>query len=177
MINSAIQEGMYVRVIGASGQTLFTRKGELLGFTGISVTLRRGDTIYICKPDGSTQSTNRYKGGRTAYDDLVDADESKPRRTWTKGTFILYLLFGWLIKIAAGYRLYKLLASSYLTVEEVPGELTSRIWKDVGIWLMSIVFWIICIGGGYYLYHQCKTLIEENARPALQTDNHKPNQS
>ncbi len=158
---------MYVRVIGASGQTLFTRKGELLGFTGLSVTLRRGDTIYICKPDGSTQSTKRYKGERTAYDDLVDADESKPRRTWTKGTFILYLLFGWLIKMAAGYRLYKLLASSYLTVEEVPGELTSRIWKDVGIWLMSVVFWIICIGGGYYLRHQFKTWMGEDQTPAI----------
>lgn len=156
MINSAIQEGINVRVIGSSGQTLFTRRGELLGFTSMSVTLRRGDTVYICKPDGSTQSTRRYQGGRTAYDDLVDADESKPRKTWTKGTFILYLLFGWLIKIGAGYRLYKLLGSSCLAVEEVPGELASRVWKDVGIWLMSVIFWIICIGGGYYIHHQFK---------------------
>lgn len=177
MINSAIQEGINVRVIGSAGQTLFTRRGELLGFTSMSVTLRRGDTVYICKPDGSTQSTRRYQGGRTAYDDLIDSDENTPRKTWTKSTFILYLLFGWLIKIAAGYRLYKLLASSYLTVEEVPGELTSKIWKDVGIWLMSIAFWIIFLGGGYYLYHQCKTLIEENTCLALKTDNHKPNQS
>ncbi|MFR1529482.1 hypothetical protein [Akkermansia sp.] len=151
MINSAIQEGINVRIIASSGQTLFTRRGELLGFTSMSVTLRRGDTVYICKPDGSTQSTRRYQGGRTAYDNLVDSDENKPRKTWTKGTVILYLFFGWLIKIGAGYRLYKLMGSSYLAVEEVPGELTPRVWKDVGIWLMSVIFWIICIGGSLYV--------------------------
>lgn len=162
MINSAKQDGIYVRVIGMSGQTLFRRKGELLGFTGMSVTIRNGDTIYICKSDGSTQSTRRYQGGRTAYDDLVDADESKPRRTWTTGTFFLYLLFGWLIKIGAGYRLYRLMGSSYFSVEELPGELTSRVWKDVGIWLMSVVFWLIFIGGGYYIHYQFQTWVGGN---------------
>lgn len=171
MINSALQEGINVRVIGTSGQTLFTRRGELLGFTSMSVTLRRGDTVYICKPDGSTQSTRRYQGERTTYDDLVDLDESKPCKTWTKGTVMLYLFFGWLIKIGAGYHLYKLMGSSYLAVEEVPGELTSRVWKDAGIWLMSVVFWIICIGGGYYIHHQFKIWMERNQSPTIQTTN------
>lgn len=171
MINSAIQEGMYVRVIGASGQTLFTRKGELLGFTGMSVTLRRGDTVYTCDPKGTTQSTNRYQGGRTAYDDLVDADESKPRRTWTKGTLSLYLLFGWLIKIGAGYRLYKLLGGSHgqLTVGETTREFTKRTRKDVGIWLMSVFFWIICIVGGLLAHHQFKTWMGQNDSPSIET--------
>ena len=72
MISSAVQDGLYVRAIGTDGSTLYTRKGELLGFTSVSVTVRDGNTIYICGPDGRTQSTRSYQGGRTAYDDLLE---------------------------------------------------------------------------------------------------------
>ena len=47
MISSAVQDGLYVRAIGTDGSTLYTRKGELLGFTSVSVTVRDGNTIYI----------------------------------------------------------------------------------------------------------------------------------
>lgn len=153
MINSAIQEGINVRVIGSSGQTLFTRRGELLGFTSMSVTIRSGNTVYICNSDGSTQFTSRYQGGRTAYDDLVDSEESKPHETWTKRTVILYLLFGWLIKIRAGYRLYTLMGTGGDRFRA--GIQTSRDWKDVGIWLMSVIFWIGC----FWCYHEIKAWI------------------
>lgn len=55
MISSAVQDGLYVRAIGTDGSTLYTRKGELLGFTSVSVTVRDGNTIYICGQDGRTQ--------------------------------------------------------------------------------------------------------------------------
>lgn len=45
MISSAVQDGLYVRAIGTDGSTLYTRKGELLGFTSVSVTVRDGNTI------------------------------------------------------------------------------------------------------------------------------------
>ena len=171
MINSALQEGIYVRVIGESGRTLFQRKGELLGFTNISVTIRNGNTIYICKPDGSTQSTRRYQGGKTSYDEQIEIEENRSGTNWTKGTFILYLLFGWLIKIGAGYRLYKLLGGSHgqLTVGETTREFTKRTWKDVGIWLMSVIFWIICIVGGLLAHHQFKTWMGQNDSPSIET--------
>lgn len=150
MINSAIQEGISVRILGSSGQTLFTKKGELLGFTSSSVTIRRENFIYIYNTDGSTQCTRRYQGGRTAYDDLVEEEANKPGITWTPGTIILYLLFGWLIKIGAGYRLYERLCRP-TAIGDDGGDL---VWKDIGIWLMSVIFWIGCIAGYYHVTRQ-----------------------
>lgn len=46
MIVTAIQRGDNVVVYTARNQILFTVGGTLLGYTGSSVTLRRGDWIY-----------------------------------------------------------------------------------------------------------------------------------
>ena len=152
MISSAVQDGLYVRAIGTDGSTLYTRKGELLGFTSVSVTVRDGNTIYICGQDGRTQSTRSYQGGRTAYDDLLEAEKNRPSIKWSKGVCICYLLFGWLIKIGAVYRLYQSLGKTYLTVGEGGSELGIVRWKDVGIWLMSVIFWIGC----FWCYYEFK---------------------
>lgn len=69
-----------------------------------------------------------------------------------KGVFICYLLFGWLIKIGAVYRLYQSLGKTYLTVGEGGSELGIVRWKDVGIWLMSVIFWIGC----FWCYYEFK---------------------
>ena len=55
MISSAVQDGLYVRAIGTDGSTLYTRKGELLGFTSVSVTVRDGNTIYADKTEEPNQ--------------------------------------------------------------------------------------------------------------------------
>ena len=93
-----------------------------------------------------------YQGGRTAYDDLLEAEKNRPSIKWSKGVFICYLLFGWLIKIGAVYRLYQSLGKTYLTVGEGGSELGIVRWKDVGIWLMSVIFWIGC----FWCYYEFK---------------------
>ncbi len=154
MISSAEQNGLHVRVIGMNGSTLYTRKGELLGFTSFSVTVRDGNTIYIYGPDGKTQSTRSYQGERTAYDDLLEAEKDRIKQPikWSKGVFICYLLFGWLIKLGAIYRLYRILGTRNLNLGQMGSELSIVRWKDVGIWLISVIFWIGC----FWCYYKFK---------------------
>lgn len=58
MIVTAIQKGNLVYVYGASNRVLFTRNGELYGYTGTSVSIRRGSFIYVYNERGIVISTH-----------------------------------------------------------------------------------------------------------------------
>jgi len=58
MIVTAIQKGNSVYIYGEKNSLLFTKGGELHGYTGGSVSIKRGSTIYTYDEHGSVVSTH-----------------------------------------------------------------------------------------------------------------------
>ena len=52
MIGTATQNGSSVYVYDEDGRVLYTRNGELAGFTGTSVSIREGSSTYVYDEDG-----------------------------------------------------------------------------------------------------------------------------
>ena len=60
MITTAIQRGNIVYVYGEKNQTIFTASGILMGYTGTTVTVKRGSIdalIYVYNDKGQIIST------------------------------------------------------------------------------------------------------------------------
>ena len=127
MIGTAYQQGTHARVISPEGRTLFTQKGKLLGYSSECVSILRGKTIHICDHQGNTLSTHRYT-------------DDKPDKAGSSKSIVFYLLLGCLTKIGDAYRLYQFLGrGNAIGTDE--GDLN---WKNIGIWFLSISFWIAC---------------------------------
>ena len=56
-IGSAAQKGSTVWVYDEKGATLFTKSGELKGWTSSTVTIKQGGTLWTYGADGSTKFT------------------------------------------------------------------------------------------------------------------------
>ena len=127
MIGAAYQQGTLVRVISPEGQTLFTQKGKLQGFSSEIVSILKGNAIFICDHQGNTLSTHRYT-------------DDKPTKAGSSKSILFCLLFGCLTKIGDAYRLYQFLGRGN-AIGADGGDLN---WKNIGIWFLSISFWIAC---------------------------------
>lgn len=127
MLGAAYQQGTHVRVISPEGKTLFTQKGKLQGYSSEFVSILKGNALYICDHQGNTLSSHRY-----TEDTPSEANSSK--------SILFYLLFGCLTKIGDAYRLYQFLGKRN-AIGADGGDLN---WKNIGIWFLSISFWIIC---------------------------------
>lgn len=127
MIGTAYQQGTHVRVISPEGQTLFTQKGKLLGVSSEFVSILKGNALYIYDHQGNTLSTRRHTDG-------------KPAKAGSSKSILFDLLFGCLAKIGDAYRLYQFLGRGN-AIGTDGGDLN---WKNIGIWFLSISFWIIC---------------------------------
>lgn len=57
MITAAIERNGFVYVYGEGNRSLFSVLGELHGYTGTSVSVRRGDFIYIYNEKGGSQGS------------------------------------------------------------------------------------------------------------------------
>lgn len=108
MIGTAYQQGTHVCVISPEGQTLFTQKGKLLGFSSEVVSILKGNALFICDHQGNTLSTHRYT-------------DDKPGKAGLSKRVLFYLLFGCLTQIGDVYRLYQFLG------REIRLELTEEI--------------------------------------------------
>lgn len=53
MIASARDDGHFIYVYDENGRTLFVKSGELMGFTGSTVTVRREPFYYTYDENGS----------------------------------------------------------------------------------------------------------------------------
>ena len=53
MIGTAVQKGPRVEVYDENGRYLFSRDGELQGFTATTVTIRSGHTLYTYNDRGN----------------------------------------------------------------------------------------------------------------------------
>lgn len=127
MTGAAYQQGAHVRVISPEGQTLFTQKGKLMECSSECISILRGNAIHICDHQGNTLSTHRYA-------------EDKPAKAGSSKSILFYLLFGYLTKIGDAYRLYQFLGRGN-AIGADGGDLN---WKNIGIWFLSISFWIAC---------------------------------
>ena len=127
MIGAAYQQGTHVRVISHEGRILFSQKGKLLGFSSEVVSILKGNALYICDHRGKTLSTHRYT-------------ENKPSEANSSQSLLFYLLLGCLTKIGDAYRLYQFLGRGN-AIGTDGGDLN---WKNIGIWFLSISFWIAC---------------------------------
>lgn len=127
MIGTAYQQGTYVRVISPEGRILFSQKGKLQGFSSEVVSILKGNALFICDHQGNTLSTHRYK-------------DDKPDKAGSSKSIPFYLLFGCLTKIGDAYRLYQFLGRKN-AIGTDGGDLN---WKNIGIWFLSIFFWIAC---------------------------------
>lgn len=127
MIGAAYQQGTHVRVISPEGQTLFSQKGKLLGFSSEVVSILKGNALYICDHQGNTLSTHRHT-------------DDKPDKAGSSKSIVFYLLFGCLTKIGNAYRLYQFLGRGN-AIGADGGDLN---WKNIGICFLSISFWIAC---------------------------------
>ena len=58
MIVTAIQKGSSVYVYGDGNRVLFVQNGELHGYTGGSVSVKKGNVIYTYNERGSVISTH-----------------------------------------------------------------------------------------------------------------------
>lgn len=58
MIVTATQKGNSVYVYGEKSRLLFAKNGNLYGYTGSSVSIKRGSTIYTYNERGSLISTH-----------------------------------------------------------------------------------------------------------------------
>lgn len=127
MIGTAYQQGTHVCVISPEGQTLFTQKGKLMGCSSEFVSILKGNSLFICDHQGNTLSTHRYTEGISP-------------KVGSSKSILFYLLFGCLTKIGDAYRLYQFLGrGNAIGTDE--GDLN---WKNIGIWFLSISFWIAC---------------------------------
>ncbi len=127
MIGVAYQQGTHVRVISPEGQILFTQKGKLLGYSSEVVSILKGNAIHICDHQGNTLSTHRHT-------------EDKPPKAGSSKSILFYLLLGCLTTIGDAYRLYQFLGRGN-AIGADGGDLN---WKNIGIWFLSISFWIAC---------------------------------
>lgn len=127
MIGAAYQQGTHVRVISPEGQILFTQKGKLLGYSSEVVSILKGNAIHICDHQGNTLSTHRHT-------------EGTPPKAGSSKSILFYLLLGCLTKIGDAYRLYQFLGRGN-AIGADGGDLN---WKNIGIWFLSISFWIAC---------------------------------
>lgn len=123
MTGTAYQQGTHVCVISHEGQTLFSQKGKLLGFSSEVVSILKGNALFICDHQGNTLSTHHYT-------------ESQPAKANSSKS----LLFGCLDKIGDAYRLYQFLGRGN-AIGTDGGDLN---WKNIGICFLSIFFWIAC---------------------------------
>ena len=119
MIGVAYQQGTHVRVISP--------EGKLLGFSSEVVSILKGNALFICDHQGNTLSTHRY------------ADD-KPGKAGSLKSIVFYLLLGCLTKIGDAYRLYQFLGRGN-AIGADGGDLN---WKNIGIWFLSISFWLAC---------------------------------
>ena len=127
MIGVAYKQGTHVRVISPEGQILFTQKGKLLGYSSEVVSILKGNALYICDHQGNMLSTHRYT-------------DDKPGKADPSKRILFYLLLGCLANIGDAYRLYQFLGRGN-SIGTDGGELN---WKNIGIWFLSISFWIAC---------------------------------
>lgn len=127
MIGTAYQQGTHVYVISPEGRILFSQKGKLLGFSSEVVSILKGNALYICDHQGNTLFTHRHT-------------ESQPAQTGSSTGILFCLLFGCLTKIGDAYRLYQFLGRGN-SIGTDGGDLN---WKNIGIWFLSISFWIAC---------------------------------
>lgn len=127
MTGTAYQQGTHVCVISPEGRILFSQQGKLLGFSSECVSILKGNALFICDYQGNTLSTHRYT------DDKPDKADS------SKG-ILFCLLFGCLTKMGDAYRLYQFLGRGN-SIGTDGGDLN---WKNIGIWFLSIFFWISC---------------------------------
>ena len=127
MLGAAYQLGNHVRIISPEGQVLFTQKGKLLGYSSEVVSILKGNALYICDHQGNTLSTHHYT-------------ESQPAKANSSKSLLFYLLFGCLTKMGDVYRLYQFLGRGN-SIGADGGDLN---WKNIGIWFLSISFWIAC---------------------------------
>ena len=127
MIGAAYQQGTFVRVISPEGRTMFTQKGKLLGYSSECVSILKGNALFICDHQGNTLSSHRYT-------------EDKPDKAGLSKSIVFYLLLGCLTKIGDAYRLYQFLGRGN-AIGADGGDLN---WKNIGIWFLSISFWITC---------------------------------
>lgn len=58
MITSAVQKGKYAYVYVDNDRYLFMVYGELYGFTGTSVSVRKGNYIHVYNERGSCTATH-----------------------------------------------------------------------------------------------------------------------
>ncbi len=58
MIETAIQRGKYVYVYGNGNHLLFSRFGELYGFTSTTVSVKNGKYVYTYDARGSQKSSH-----------------------------------------------------------------------------------------------------------------------
>ena len=96
MTGTAYQQGTHVCVISHEGQTLFSQKGKLLGFSSEVVSILKGNALFICDHQGSTLSSQRYT-------------DDEPDKAGSSKSILFCFLFGCLIKIGVVYRLYQFL--------------------------------------------------------------------
>jgi hypothetical protein len=127
MTGTAYQQGTHVCVISHEGQILFSQKGKLLGFSSEVVSILKGNALFICDHQGNTLSTHHYT-------------ESQPAQTGSSKGILFCLLFGCLTKIGDACRLYQFLGRGN-AIGADGGDLN---WKNIGIWFLSISFWIAC---------------------------------
>lgn len=52
MITTAVQRGSYVYVYGEKNRQLYSKQGELAGFTSSAVSVKRGSYIYVYDEKG-----------------------------------------------------------------------------------------------------------------------------
>lgn len=127
MIGAAYQQGTHVRVISPEGRILFTQKGKLMGFSSECISILKRNSLFICDHQGNTLSIHCYTKGN-------------PTKAGSSKSIVFYLLLGCLIKIGDAYRLYQFLGrGNAIGTDE--GDLN---WKNIGIWFLSISFWIAC---------------------------------
>lgn len=57
MISLAKKDGAWIYVYDENGNTKFTKCGELVGFTGTTVSVKDGAWIYVYDENGNTKFT------------------------------------------------------------------------------------------------------------------------
>jgi len=55
MIGSAVQKGNLVYVYNEKGNTLFSKAGQLIGYTGSTVSVKSGNIVYTYDDRGNTK--------------------------------------------------------------------------------------------------------------------------
>ena len=61
MIITAIQKGSMVYVYGEHNRLLVTKSGDLHGYMGSSVSVKKGNTVYTYNDRGSFDSTHNAR--------------------------------------------------------------------------------------------------------------------